>query len=100
MKRNDKKPGYQSASSQQLEFDVNDLQTKRFTLSNMVNAKLNKLAYHMDRLTHSDVVWLARVEEFFSLNEYITERQSKVLDSILTRHEKQTPTNNFKGFST
>lgn len=72
--------------NRQLEFDRKKLVQKRFSLSLMVNAKLNSIAKIMDKLSHSDVVWLSKVEDFFHQNEYLTERQTEVLDSILKRH--------------
>ena len=73
-------------NKQQLEFDRDKLINKRFTLGLLVESKLNKLAIHLDQLTHSDVVWLSRVEDFFHLYEYLTPRQIEVIDSIFKRH--------------
>lgn len=62
---------------------------KRFTLDRLIYAKLDKLAEHLDKLTHSDLVWLSRVEDFFIKYEYVTERQVAVIDSILNRANKE-----------
>lgn len=70
----------------QLEFDRAKLQNKRFTISRLVTAKLNSLSAHMEKLTHADVVWLSRVEDFFHNNEYLTERQTAVVDTILDKY--------------
>lgn len=77
-----------SKQIEQLEFDRVKLSEKRFTLQSMVSAKFDKLANRIDQLTHSDVIWLSRVEDFFHKNEYLTERQSQVLDSIFKRQTK------------
>lgn len=72
--------------AKQIEFDTKLLAKKRFNMENLIHAKFNKLACSLDRLTHADVVWLSKVEDFFIKNEYVTERQIEVLDSIIKRH--------------
>ncbi len=71
----------------QLEFDRKALEQKKFTLANLIRAKMNRLADKIDLLSHSDVVWLSRVEDFFLEKEYVTERHVEVLDSIIKRHQ-------------
>ena len=74
-------------SKAQLVLFNTDISVKRFTIERMLVAKLDRLSMHIDKLTHSDVVWLSRIEEFFQRNEYLTERQSAVLDSIIERQK-------------
>ena len=77
---------HKTTNKEQLTFDMQKLTEKRFTLKSLVSAKFNRLASSIDKLTHSDVVWLSRVEDFFIKNEYVTERHVEVLDSIIKRH--------------
>lgn len=73
-------------SEDQLSFNRELLIQKKFTIQQLVKSKLDKLAKHLDELTHSDVVWLSRVEDFFFQNEYLSQRQVEVIDSIIKRH--------------
>jgi hypothetical protein len=70
----------------QIEFDRTKLIQKRFNICNLVNAKLNSIAQKLDKLTFSEVVWLSKIEDFFFKNEYMTERQMEVLDTILKKY--------------
>ena len=72
-------------AKKQIEFDRQILIQKRFTLDNMIQAKLNQLSDKMHKLKHSDLIWLSRVEDFYHQNEYLTEKQINVLDSIVNR---------------
>lgn len=73
-------------NDQQLDLWSKGLSYRRFTLERMLIAKLDRLADGIDKLSHSDVIWLSRIEEFFNKHQYITDRQSAVLDSIVERH--------------
>ena len=73
------------AKQKQLTFDKDALAAKRFTLDRLIESKFNRLSEHMENLSHSDVVWLSRVEDFFVKCGYVTERQVSILDSIYNR---------------
>jgi hypothetical protein len=75
--------------SEQLEFQGFLFANKRFTLKNMVDKKFDFLASKLDSLTHQQVVWLSRIEDFFIKTDYITERQSSVVDSIIKQHTEE-----------
>lgn len=68
------------------QLDLTPINQKRFSIENLVKAKLDKLSNKLDKLTYSDVVWLSRVEDFLTQHEYLTERQMSVLDTIVNRH--------------
>lgn len=73
----------------QTSFDYDQLADKRFTMKNLVSAKFDRLSNCMDKLSHSDVIWLSRVEDFYLKNEYVTERQVQVLDSIVKKYASE-----------
>jgi hypothetical protein len=58
-------------------------------MKNLVSAKFDRLSNCMDKLSHSDVIWLSRVEDFYLKNEYVTERQVQVLDSIVKKYASE-----------
>lgn len=58
---------------------------KRFSIDKMVINKFDSLANHLEKISHSDVVWLSRIEDFYLQHEYLTPRQFGVLDSISKR---------------
>lgn len=66
-----------------------DIFEKRFSIEKMVQSKFDSLSESLDKVSFSDVVWLSRIEDFYLKNEYITERQMSVLDSISKRVLKQ-----------
>lgn len=77
------------------------IQNKRFTLEKMLIAKLNILSKNIDQLSHAEVVWLSRIEDFFSQHEYITQRQSEVVDLIMQRNSRiqSTPINEMECYN-
>jgi hypothetical protein len=75
-------------SVQQLELPI--FSNKRFSINKMVNAKLDALARIITELSHSEIVWLSRIEDFFLKTDYLTERQCDLVDSILKSHNLTT----------
>jgi hypothetical protein len=77
--------------SAQIEFATEQLdmespfRKKRFSVQRMIEAKFTYLSANIERLTHSEIVWLSRIEEFFIQYCYLTERQTQVLQQVVER---------------
>lgn len=83
-----KKPDFREKTQMDFNFESasKEIQTRMFTLENVVKKKFTCLYNHIENMPMSDIRWLSRIEEFYSEKEYLTDKQMDIVDRFLKKY--------------